>query len=141
MATWRVLTWNILGAHSPNLDVIAEVISGYLPDVVALQEVRRPQAAPWPDGWDGVSSGRASTTRSRHSCGGARGTCDRHTSRGQRVISASISPGVSTWMFKHRVAMAATVTRTDEILRIVNTHLASHDADERIASGPTCGRA
>ena len=44
MTTWRVLTWNILGAHDPNLDVISKVISGYLPDVVALQEVRRHQA-------------------------------------------------------------------------------------------------
>ena len=44
MTTWRVLTWNILGSHRPNLDVIAEVIVGYAPDVVALQEVRRRQA-------------------------------------------------------------------------------------------------
>jgi endonuclease/exonuclease/phosphatase family metal-dependent hydrolase len=29
--------------------------------------------------------------------------------------------------------MAATVTRTDDTLRVVNTHLASHDVDQRIA--------
>ena len=45
MTTWRVLTWNILGRRiDPNLDVISKVISGYVPDVVALQEVRRHQA-------------------------------------------------------------------------------------------------
>src|SRR3954469_16173259 len=44
MTTWRVLTWNILGSHRPNLDVLAEVIVGYSPDVIALQEIRRRQA-------------------------------------------------------------------------------------------------
>ena len=37
------------------------------------------------------------------------------------LMSKSISPGVSTWIFKHRVAMAATVTRTDDILRAWST--------------------
>ena len=50
------------------------------------------------------------------------------------LVSISISPGVSTWTYRHRVAMAATVTRADDdALRVVNTHLASHDADQRIA--------
>jgi endonuclease/exonuclease/phosphatase family metal-dependent hydrolase len=49
------------------------------------------------------------------------------------MISVSISPGTSTWTYRHRVAMAATVTRGSEALRTINTHLASHDADERIA--------
>ena len=35
--------------------------------------------------------------------------------------------------FKHRVAMAATVSRTGEVLRMANAQLASHDADERIS--------
>jgi len=43
-ATWRVLTWNLHGAARPNLDVVAEVIDGFAPDVVALQEVMQSQA-------------------------------------------------------------------------------------------------
>jgi endonuclease/exonuclease/phosphatase family metal-dependent hydrolase len=139
MTTWRVLTWNILGSRRTNLDVIAEVINGYRPDVVALQEVRRSQARGLARrlGWRVVwtrkhypysplvwwrAEGLALLTR--HAVG--------------ELISVSISPGVSTWTYLHRVAMAATVTRHGEgggsdVLRIVNTHLASHDADERIA--------
>jgi endonuclease/exonuclease/phosphatase family metal-dependent hydrolase len=133
MTTWRVLTWNILGAHSPNLDVVSEVISGYLPDVVALQEVRRPQARALARrlGW------RVVWTRKHYPFSPlvwwrAEGLAIVTPREVSELISASISPGVSTSTFKHRVAMAATVTRTDDILRVVNTHLASHDADERI---------
>ena len=134
MTTWRVVTWNILGAHDPNLNVISNVISGYLPDVVALQEVRRRQARGLATrlGWTVVwtrkhypfsplvwwrAEGLAILTP--HSIG--------------EMISVSISPGVSTWTFKHRVAMAVTVSRAGDTLRVANTHLASHDADERIA--------
>jgi endonuclease/exonuclease/phosphatase family metal-dependent hydrolase len=49
------------------------------------------------------------------------------------TVTASISPGVSTWIYLHRVAIAATVHRNGEQLRIANCHLASHSADERIA--------
>ena len=134
MTTWRVLTWNILGARSPNLDVISEVISGYLPDVTALQEVQRRQARALARrlGW------RIVWTRKHYPFSPlvwwrAEGLAVLTPREVSELVSASISPGVSTWTFKHRVAMAATVTRTDDILRVVNTHLASHDADERIA--------
>jgi endonuclease/exonuclease/phosphatase family metal-dependent hydrolase len=134
MTTWRVLTWNILGSHRPNLDVIAEVISAYKPDIVALQEVQRHQAGGlarrlgWPVLWTRKhypytpllwrrAEGLAMLTR--HSL--------------SETVTASISPGVSTWIYLHRVAMAATVHRNDDVLRFANTHLASHSADERIA--------
>ena len=42
--TWRVLTWNILGAKHPPLDRVVAHIRHCEPDVVALQEVRRGQA-------------------------------------------------------------------------------------------------
>ncbi len=45
----------------------------------------------------------------------------------------TISPGVSTWTYKHRVLLAATITRNDGSLRVFNIHLANHDADARIA--------
>ena len=143
MTTWRVLTWNILGAHRTNLDVIAEVITGYRPDVVALQEVRRPQARSLARrlGW------RVVWTRKHYPYSPlvwwrAEGLALLTPHAVSELITVSISPGVSTWTFLHRVAMAATVTRVGDrggdasapdVLRIVNTHLASHDADERIA--------
>ena len=71
MTTWRVLTWNILGARRPNLDVITKVIVAYEPDVVALQEVQRRQTHGLARrlGWKVVWT--ESTTRTRRSCGGA----------------------------------------------------------------------
>ncbi len=134
MTTWRVLTWNILGSRRPNLEVIAEVISAYAPDIVALQEVQRHQAGGlarrlgWPVLWTRKhypytpllwrrAEGLAMLTR--HSL--------------TDTVTASISPGVSTWIYLHRVAMAATVHRSGDLIRIANTHLASHSADERIA--------
>lgn len=140
MTTWRVLTWNILGSRRTNLDVIAEVITGYGPDVVALQEVRRPQARGLARrlGW------RVVWTRKHYPYSPvvwwrAEGLALLTPHTVSELVCASISPGVSTWTYLHRVAMAATVTRTGgdtsppDVLRIVNTHLASHDADERIA--------
>lgn len=135
MTTWRVLTWNILGARQPNLDVIAEVIVGYAPDVVALQEVQRRQTRGLARrlGWKVVWT-RKHYPYSPLVWWRAEGLAIMTPNVVSELISVSISPGVSTWTYQHRVAMAATVTRTDEgTLRVVNTHLASHDADQRIA--------
>lgn len=134
MTTWRVLTWNILGSHRPNLDVISEVISGYLPDVAALQEIRRSQARAVARRLDW----RVVWTRKHHPYSPVvwwrtEGLAILTPHSVDEFRSVSISPGVSTWTFMHRVAMAVTVSRTGEILRVVNTHLASHDPDERIA--------
>lgn len=134
MTTWRVLTWNILGARNPNLDVISKVISGYLPDVVALQEVRRHQARGLAArlGWKVVWT-RKHYPYSPLVWWRAEGLAMLTPHSVNELVTKSISPGVSTWTFKHRVAMALTVSRTGEALRVANTHLASHDADERIA--------
>ena len=134
MTTWRVLTWNILGARNPNLDVISKVISGYLPDVVGLQEVRRHQVR----GLAGHLGWKVVWTRKHYPFSPlvwwrAEGLAILTPHSVDELITISISPGVSTWTFKHRVAMAVTVSRTGETLRVANTHLASHDADERIA--------
>ena len=133
MTTWRVLTWNILGSHQPNLDVIAEVIVGYAPDVVALQEVQRRQTRVLARrlGWKIVWT-RKHYPYSPLLWWRAEGLALMTPHALSELISVSISPGISTWTYQHRVAMAATVTR-DGVLRVVNTHLASHDADQRIA--------
>ena len=134
MTPWRVLTWNILGSHLPNLDVISEVIAGYSPHVVALQEIQRRQARGLARrlGW------RVVWTRKHYPYSPlvwwrAEGLALLTPLSIAEMKSVSISPGVSTWTYKHRVAMAATMMRENDALRVVNTHLASHDADERIA--------
>jgi endonuclease/exonuclease/phosphatase family metal-dependent hydrolase len=136
MTTWRVLTWNILGSHRPNLDVISEVIVGYAPDVVAVQEIRRRQAHALARrlGWTIVWT-RKHYPYTPLLWWRAEGLAAMSPHAVSELVTISISPGVSTWTHRHRVAMAATLTRgvDGEVLRIVNTHLASHDPDERIA--------
>lgn len=134
MTTWRVLTWNILGARRPNLDVIAEVITSYAPDIVGLQEVQRPQAGGlarrlgWPVLWTRKHYPYSPLLWRR-----AEGLALLTRYSLAETVSASISPGVSTWIYLHRVAMAATIKRDGGSIRVANTHLASHSADERIA--------
>lgn len=128
------MTWNILGAHDPDLGDLAAVLREHEPDAVALQEVRRGQAHRLAErlGWHVV------WTRKHYP----------YTpllwwrAEGLAIVSpwalsgrmrTTISPGVSTWHYKHRVLLAATVNRRDGVLRLFDTHLASHDADERIA--------
>jgi len=134
MTAWRVLTWNILGSHRPNLDVVAEVILGYSPDVITLQEIRRKQARvlarrlEWRFVWTRKHYPYTPLVWWR-----AEGLAIATPHKIGEPITGTISPGVSTWTFRHRVAMAVTVTRGGDVLRIANTHLASHNADERIA--------
>jgi endonuclease/exonuclease/phosphatase family metal-dependent hydrolase len=49
------------------------------------------------------------------------------------VVRTTISPGVNTWVYHHRVLLAVTITRDDAALRVYDTHLSSSDTDERIA--------
>lgn len=134
MTTWRVLTWNILGSQHPNLDVITEVIASYAPDVVAMQEVQHRQAR----GLARRLAWRTVWTRKHYPYSPlvwwrAEGLALLTPHAIGELISVSISPGASTWTYRHRVAMAATLARHGEVLRTVNTHLESHDADDRIA--------
>ncbi len=134
MTTWRVLTWNILGSHRPNLEVMAQVIVGYSPDIVALQEVQRRQAKGLAKrtGWHVVWA-RKHYPYSPLIWWRTEGLALLSPHAFNEMISASISPGVSTWTYRHRIVMAATIARGDDLLRIANTHLSSHDPDERIA--------
>ncbi|MEY2582376.1 MAG: hypothetical protein QOE09_2225 [Ilumatobacteraceae bacterium] len=134
MTTWRVLTWNLQGSQRPNLDVLAEVIAAYAPDVVALQEVQRHQASGlarrlgWPVLWTRKHYPYTPLLRRR-----AEGLAMMTFHSMTDTVTASISPGVSTWIYLHRVAMAATVHGKGQAIRVANTHLASHSAEERIA--------
>jgi endonuclease/exonuclease/phosphatase family metal-dependent hydrolase len=134
-ATWRVVTWNVRGSARPDLDALRDVIAGLSPDVVSIQEIQRRQAKRlgsalgWRHCWTRKhypysplvwwrAEGLAILTP--HALGG--------------IWRQTISPGVSTWTFRHRVLLAATVRRGDDQLRVYGTHLAAHRApDERIA--------
>jgi endonuclease/exonuclease/phosphatase family metal-dependent hydrolase len=133
--TWRVLTWNVRGSALADIAAIAEVVAGLRPDVFAVQEIQRTQAVQlgralgWRHCWTRKhypytpllwwrAEGLAILTP--HALGG--------------VWKQTISPGVSTWTYRHRVLLAATVSRGDERLRVYDTHLAAHrEPDERIA--------
>jgi len=133
MTAWRVMTWNILGAKDPDLGELAAVIREHEPDVLGVQEVRRGQARRLARrlGW------RVVWTRKHYPYTPllwwrAEGLAILSPWALSGRLRTTISPGVSTWIFKHRVLLAATITRRDASLRVFNTHLASHDATERV---------
>ena len=131
--TWRVLTWNILGAKNPDLATLADFVRKSNPDVVALQEARRSQAHHLAEllGWRVV-------WRRKHYP---------YTpllwwrAEGQAVLapteligarSYELSPRRSTWTYHHRIMLGATVVRGDDRLRVYNVHLSSTSPDHRI---------
>lgn len=133
---WRILTWNLRGSASPDLEVVADVVRSYSPDAVAVQEIRRWQASSlagrlgWQHAWarkhhpytplaPWLSEGLAIV--SPHPLAD--------------VVRRSIAPGVSTWSYRHRVVLAASVQRGADSVRLYDTHLASGGAaaDQRIA--------
>ena len=132
--TWRVMTWNILGAQRPDLAAVAAVVREREPDAVSLQEVQRRQARKlarrlgWHYAWARKHYPYTPLLWWR-----AEGLAIVSPWALSAQLRTSISPGVSTWIFKHRVLLAATITRRDGSLRVFNTHLASDEADERIA--------
>ena len=134
MTVWRVMTWNVLGAHDPDLGELAAVIRDHEPDVVALQEVRRGQATRLARrlGWQQVWA-RKHYPYSPLLWWRAEGLALLSPWGLEHRMVTTISPDVSTWTYRHRILMAATVVRRNGPLRVFNTHLASDNADRRIA--------
>ncbi len=128
------MTWNILGAKHPDVGEIAAVIREQQPDVVSLQEVQRAQLRRLAKqlGWQCVWA-RKHYPYSPLLWWRAEGIGILSRWAVSAPMRTTISPGVSTWVYKHRVVLAATITRHDFVLRVFNTHLASNDADERLA--------
>lgn len=132
---WRIVTWNLRGSASPDLTAVATVVAERSPDVVLLQEVRRRQARDLARilGWNHIWA------RKHHPYSPAAPWL----SEGLAILSRhaliehhhrSISPGVSSWTYRHRIVLASTVVRGHERMRVYDTHLASGAAaDERIA--------
>lgn len=128
-----MLTWNLHGAHHPNLEVVAEVLEGYGPDAVALQEVQRRQARrlakrlSWQHRWARKHHPYSPLVWWR-----TEGIAVLSPWPLSHVVHTTISHGASTWTYRHRVLLAATVTRPDAALRVYDTHLSSTSTDERI---------
>lgn len=133
---WTVLTWNIQGAKRTDLERLARVISSEAPDVVALQEVREPQAT--------TLAGLLSMTHcwaEKHHFfrpffpGRAEGAAiltphDMSAVGHQRASKAS-----SMRSYKRRILQWATITRGDASgYRVYNAHLSPHNLTvERVA--------
>lgn len=130
---WTVLTWNIQGTKATDLARVADVIAADAPDVVALQEVRRPQAAelahrlsmdvywsekhhPWRPLFPSKAEGAA--LLSPH---------------GLRAADcARVSDAHSKRSYRRRIVQWALVERDDHsAYRVFNLHLSPHDMHEQ----------
>jgi endonuclease/exonuclease/phosphatase family metal-dependent hydrolase len=133
-ARWRILTWNLHGSAHPNLELVAEVVEGYAPHVVALQEVQRRQARRLAKrlGWQHVWA-RKHHPYSPLVWWRTEGLAVLSPHPTSHVVRTTISHGASTWTYRHRILLAVTVNRPDSAVRVYDTHLASDDdVDERI---------
>jgi endonuclease/exonuclease/phosphatase family metal-dependent hydrolase len=131
--SWRVVTWNILGAKDPDLARVAATIRDLHPDVAAFQEVRRSQIRRLARdlGWR-FTWARKHYPYSPLVWWRAEGLAIVSPWAVAQQLHTTITPGVSTWTYRHRILVAATITRRDGALRVFNTHLSSDDADQRI---------
>lgn len=134
IGSWRVMTWNIRGAGRPDLGRLAELVVAFAPDALALQEVRHRQARDlaarlgWQHRW-----ARKHSPYTPLAWWLAEGAAIMSPHALTEPARRSLSPGVSTWTFRHRIALATTIRRGANSIRVYDVHLASHSADERIA--------
>jgi endonuclease/exonuclease/phosphatase family metal-dependent hydrolase len=132
-ARWRVVTWNLHGSAHPDVELVAEVVEGYAPHVLSLQEVQRRQARRLAKrlGWQRVWA------RKHHPYGPlvwwrTEGIAVLSPHPMSHVVRITISHGERSWSYRHRVLLAVTVTRPGSAVRVYDTHLASDDTDARI---------
>ena len=131
--TARVMTWNVQGARRPDLRGWARAIADQDPDIVALQEVRRGQAGVVADLLDMPESRWLLKHSPLGRLGGrwAEGIAvlSRFPVRG--YATALLSRDEPLWTYRRRVLQDVVVTTAGGPLRVVNTHLASHDDTAR----------
>jgi endonuclease/exonuclease/phosphatase family metal-dependent hydrolase len=123
------VTWNLRGSADPPLAAVADTVREISPDVLVLQEVRRHQARRLARrlGW------QVSWHRKHHPYGPfvwwtTEGMALLTPHRLTEARSTSLTPGATTWNYRHRVAVQGLVTRPDtSAYRFVDLHLASDD--------------
>ncbi len=126
---WTVLTWNLQGAKRTDVDRVCAAIRQQTPDIVVLQEVRRPQAARL-----GEALGMRTEWVFKHHFfrplfpGRAEGAAilTPHTIRSHG--SEPVSDATSQRSYKRRILQWATIERDDASgYRVYNTHLSPQD--------------
>lgn len=133
---WTVATWNLQGSKATDLDVVAATLEERSPDIVLLQEVRRPQADEL-----GERLGMAVYWAFKHHAffpllpGQAEGAAILSPHDLDATGSTVISSARWRRWWRRRIAVWAVVRRTDySAYRVINLHLSPHDLrDERLA--------
>lgn len=127
--TWTVVTWNLQGSKHTDLDRVAEVVRDESPDLVMLQEVRRPQARSLARSLEmqkcwALKHNPYRPFLSRRAEGAAILTPHELTDADHTVVSDATSKR----SYKRRIVLSATVTRADQSrYRVFDTHLSPHD--------------
>lgn len=130
---WAVTTWNLQGTKATDLGRVSEVIRDLGPDVVAIQEVRKSQAAEL-----GATLGMRFTWSFKHHAlaplamdraeGAAILTPHALAAAGHTVVSQV----QSRRSYKRRIVQWALVGRRDgTAYRVYNVHLSPHARPER----------
>lgn len=132
--TWRVTTWNLLGSADPDAGAIAARLADLDADVVALQEVRRGQAHRIAKNlrW-GVVWRRKHYPYSPLVWWRAEGLAVLSRHHMSDVRRDTLSRREPIWIYRHRVMVSVRVHRGTSALRVHDLHLASDDADARVA--------
>lgn len=132
--TWTITTWNLHGAAKPDLDAVAAAIALEEPDVVAVQEIRRSQAAEL-----ATRLGMRFTWALKHYPytpllrGAAEGLAIFTPHALDAAGHSEISDGKSRWTYHRRIAQWCLVGRPDtSAYRVYNVHLDAHDGTERL---------
>ena len=132
---WSVTSWNMHGSARPDLHAVADAIRALGADVVALQEIQRSQASTlahllgWRHAW-----ARKHYPYSPFVWWRAEGHAILTPHRLSDRATWTLSQGWSTWTYRYRIMLAATVSRSDgSSLRAYDLHLSSDDdPDETI---------
>lgn len=132
---WSVLTWNLQGTKRTDIDRVAAVIAGEHPDVVALQEARRPQAEQL-----AAALGMSHVWDAKHF---ALHPLFPDRAEGAAIMSPHvlfdadhrrISDVTSMRSYRRRIVQWATVEREDHsAYRVFNAHLSPHGMERERA--------
>lgn len=127
MGEVTILTWNLQGSAGVEIDAVAAVIAASAPDVIALQEVQRRQAADlarrlevssrWAfKHWPVMSRPEGLAVMTPH--------------RIERSTSVTVTPRL-WWSWRRRVIIVARISAPTTSLTVVDVHLSPHGEASR----------